>query len=213
MYLKVDRSNITNASLDDQVIILKLTDAQADMMLHAIGADNKKAARYRYNNIYHAYRNYYDAGGTDIETWNEITDLGLADRQGTYFTVNSHGLKILEVLTSATIFSDIDCVADCRMPALNYLMLSYVMDKDHRPVSAMQVSQYLHVSYQIARDTVTDLLRNGFVDKVNYSGYNEDTKTPFCFSGYTITQKTKDLDRFKTVQDNFTVYLKGLGKK
>lgn len=64
-YLKANMDSLTKL-----ILPYEPTQKQADLMLHAIGADSRKARRYKEKSFYHAYRNGFDA---DVEA-NKLKD-------------------------------------------------------------------------------------------------------------------------------------------
>lgn len=54
---------------------------------HCIGLDHKKPYKRHGRYFYRPYRNYYDAGGKDVEVWDMLVDEGYAESG----EENSHG--------------------------------------------------------------------------------------------------------------------------
>lgn len=72
-----------------------------DLAKHCIGLDRKKPYTRHGKKFYKPYRNYYDAGGRDVDIWNDMYKLGYAgrgkkDRYGGYmFWMTREGLDWL----------------------------------------------------------------------------------------------------------------------
>ena len=121
--LKVDRDRLSTV----QKILLNrhfpqdVSDRQAEMMLHALGADNQPARTYRNNRFYHAYRNHFDAGGADVAEWTDLVAKGYAEKY-TFYHVTVKGIHLLEWLTQCRIWDARHNVADCRRAVLEELM-------------------------------------------------------------------------------------------
>lgn len=45
---------------------------------HCIGLDHKKPCKWHGRYFYRPYRNYYDAGGKDVEIWDTMVSAGYA---------------------------------------------------------------------------------------------------------------------------------------
>lgn len=170
-----------------------ITDHQAELMLHAIGADYKKERRYLGRKIYHAYRNYYDAGGYDIKLWNDLVAKGYAEKGGHFYHVTTDGLRLLELMTNSTIYDNYDCVADCKTEVLKFFMKAdvYCGYGCWFPTSAKSVAVNLMMPLDLARKTSKKLAEEGLLVRGHEGGIS-DEGYPYCHHGYYLTQKARD---------------------
>lgn len=77
----------------------KVTVKQIDDMKHALGFDNRKVRGTKHRK-YEPYRNYFCAGGKDIDDWKELVELGFAEEsKENCFHVTSDGRIFLERVT------------------------------------------------------------------------------------------------------------------
>lgn len=184
-----------------------ITHQQARQMLHAIGADSKKAREYLGHLTYHAYRNYYDAGGHDKVLWDDLVGKGYADKR-TFYHVTTNGLRLLEEMTDSTIYDNYQCVGDCKTRMLESFM-KYDVACCHGswfPVSAKQVAYNLKMPLQLARDTAKHLEENGYIVKSYYGGMDEEGY-PYCIHGYYLTDKARQMERWKVLHDAEVAYI------
>lgn len=186
----------------------EITETQANQMLHAIGADHKKAREYLGRLTYHAYRNYYDAGGSDIDKWKDLVDKGYANKGGHFYHVTTDGLRLLELMTNSTIYDNYDCIGDCKTRMLESFM-KYDVACCHGswfPVSAKQIAHNLMIPLQLARDTAKHLEKQGYIVKSHYGGVDEEGY-PYCIHGYYLTDKARQIERWKVLHDAEVAYI------
>ena len=171
-------------------------------MLHAIGADYKKARKYRDHRYYHAYRNYYDAGGHDKELWEDLTGIGAATWSGVFYKVSRMGLRVLESITGCTIYDNRQNVADCRQAALEWFMRqeTAVYYGCWFPNSTKMLAHALVIPVPLARKTIHALEEEGLLRKGHY-GDIDDEGFPHCVHGYYLTKKAKELPRYKEIKE------------
>lgn len=186
----------------------KITTAQAEQMLHAIGADNKKARRYAGRKIYHAYRNYYDAGGTDIALWDDLAVKGYAQKGRCFYSVTTDGLRLLQMLTESVIYDEYDCVADFRGPMLREFIKAdvYCGHGCWFPTSAAQIAHNLMVPEKLARDTAKALAAEELIVR-GYFGGLDDEGFPYCAHGYYLTQKARQSEEWEALYKEEMEYL------
>lgn len=192
-YLKVNRDKL---SLYHEQLLLaypEITDHQADLMLHAIGADNRKFRKYKGSKFYHSYRNYYDAGGSDVEIWNDLVDKGFADHRGHFYHVTTKGIKVLEFLTQCRIWDNYENVADCKKDVLEYMIKADVFCGYGcwNPVSSGEISLQLSIPKQLVRKTLNKLSEEGLVFKGHYGGI-DDEGYPYCRHGWYLAEKARE---------------------
>lgn len=109
--LKINREGIS----DQMKVFSKypdITDHQAEMMLHALGADQKGYRSYNGSKTYNAYRNYYEAGGRDIALWEDLKEKGFAENGRPFYTVSVSGIHALEFLTQCRIWGNYQSVGE-----------------------------------------------------------------------------------------------------
>lgn len=74
----------------------KVTFKQIDDMKHALGFDNRKVTGTKHRK-YEPYRNYFCAGGNDIDDWKILVGLGFSEEgKDNYFRVTADGRDFLE---------------------------------------------------------------------------------------------------------------------
>ena len=56
-----------------------LSENEVRKMEHCVGFDRKKIYHRGGTAYYKPYRNYYDAGGTDMRVWERLVEKGFAD--------------------------------------------------------------------------------------------------------------------------------------
>lgn len=178
-----------------------VSNIQLEQMLHAIGADNKKARSYLGKLTYHAYRNYYDAGGADIELWDDLVSRDYADHHGHFYHVSVGGLRLLEIMTGATIYGNYHTVGDCKVKMLKTIMEHECACTSGSwvPVSAKSLARQLKLPVELARKTAKFLTENGFIVKDHYGGMDEDGQV-FCYHGYCLTDKARELEVYEEIQ-------------
>ena len=100
--LKIDREGmpLVDKILFGRYFPEEITDNQAEMMLHALGADNRSYRTYDKRKYYHAYRNYFDAGGTDVEQWDDLVAKDMQSNAG-FITYPSEEFTCLNISRSA----------------------------------------------------------------------------------------------------------------
>lgn len=185
-----------------------ITDHQAELMLHAIGADHRSERKYLDMKYYHAYRNYYDAGGKDIEIWNDLVDKGLAEKGGHFYHVTVYGLNMLEKLTGSVIYDDYECVGDCKTIMLEKFMKNdvYCGYGNWFPTSAKSMAVSMKIPVSLARETARYLEKQGYIQKGHYGGI-DDEGFPYCVHGYYLTDKARKLERWQVLYDQEMAYL------
>ncbi len=178
----------------------EVTPKQADMMLHAIGADHKKPRRQNNGRTYyHAYRNYYDAGGRDLELWDDLAKKGYA-RGEQYYHVTPLGLELLERLTQSTIYDDYENYADCRHTVLTEFMKDsvYCGYGCWYPTAATDIARRLHIPLSLAREACRKLVEEGYLVKDHF-GWMDDDGYVHCYHGYSVTDKTREMEEWKAL--------------
>lgn len=199
-YLKVDREGM---SLIEKCLLKRyypeeVSNYQANMMLHALGADNKEYRIYKGNKIYHSYRNYYDAGGDDIEVWNDIVTKRYADHKGHFYHVTVRGIRVLEYLTRCRIWDDYQNVADCWYAVMVELMKDNVFCGYGcwLPSSSNDLSLRLAIPQKLVLETLHHLEKIGLAMK-GYYGDIDDEGFPHCKHGWFLTKKACEVYKEK----------------
>ena len=192
--LKIDRKGMP---LADKVLFNKyypeeISDDQADMMLHALGADYRSFRKYRERRYYHAYRNFYDAGGRDVTAWDDLVANGYARKHGVYH-VTVKGIHALEYLTQCRIWGNYQCPADCRYVVLVELMRDSVSCGNGcwLPTSSNELSMRLAIPRSLILETLKELTADDLVRK-DYYGEMDDEGYVHCKHGWTLTKAAKE---------------------
>lgn len=195
-YLKVDREGM---SLIEEVLLQQhypeeVNDYQADMMLHALGADNRPYRAYKGRKYYHSYRNYYDAGGDDMDVWKDLVNKGYADHKGHFFHVSVRGIRVLEYLTRCRIWDDYQNVADCWYAVMVELMKDAVFCGYGcwLPSSSNDLSIRLAIPQKLVLETLHHLEKIGLAMK-GYYGDIDDEGLPHCKHGWFLTKKAQEV--------------------
>lgn len=202
--LKIDRDGmpLVNKVLFHRYFTEEVTDNQAEMMLHALGADNKSYRTHDKWKYYHAYRNYYDAGGADEELWNDLVAKGYAKKHGTYH-VTVNGIHLLEYLTQCRIWGNYQNTADCR-----YAVLVALMEDDvfcgyecWLPTSSVDLSRRLAIPKELVLKTLKELASDGLVEKGYYGDMDEDGCV-HCKHGWYLTElaRQKYSEKYEELQ-------------
>lgn len=180
----------------------EVSEDQVAKMLHAIGADHKRVRMYQGRMIYHAYRNYYDAGGADVAAWDDLVSKGYAQRL-TCYGVTPLGLDLLELLTGrSTIYDDFDNYADCRLAVLTQFLSAdvYCGYGCWMPTSAATVAKALHIPLALVREACRNLASEGYIEKGHY-GEMDDDGAVHCCHGYFATELARQLPKWKELHD------------
>ena len=185
-YLKIKkRDELDDISLIFLERVPECSTKQERMMLHAIGADNRSVRKTSYGqNVYFAYRNYYDAGGTDIEQWDDLVAKGYAVNKGVY-KVTTDGLRYLEIVTGGSIiYDDYSNYADCR----DVILDEYIINDKYGqlPISAVAVAKKKHIPIGLARQACRNLANEGYLNANRAKG-----QSVFGDYGYFLTEKAK----------------------
>lgn len=86
----------------------KVTYKQIDDMKHAIGFDNRKVRGTKHRR-YEPYRNYFNAGGRDVEDWEQLVSLGFATKsRENWYHVSVDGRLFLKRVTGVEILPESD---------------------------------------------------------------------------------------------------------
>lgn len=86
----------------------KVTYKQIDDMKHALGFDNRKVRGTKYRR-YEPYRNYFNAGGRDVEDWEQLASIGFATKsRENWYHVSYDGRIFLERVTGVKFLPESD---------------------------------------------------------------------------------------------------------
>lgn len=90
----------------------KVTYGQMSKMKHAIGFDKRKIRGTKHRK-YEPYRNYYCAGKADQEDWEQLVELGFAEKgreikehDSKYYFVTADGRLFIEYVTGVQILEE-----------------------------------------------------------------------------------------------------------
>lgn len=197
--LKVNREGMSTI---DKLLLHRsyeeeITDYQAEMMLHALGADNKAYRTYEKSKYYHAYRNYYDAGGEDVSEWNDLVKKGYAEKHS-FYHVTVNGIRVLEFLTQCRIWNNYHCVAECRYSVLVEMMKDSVFCgyECWLPTSSQELSLRLAIPKKLILETLRKLSDEGLVIKGHYGDMDTDGII-YCKHGWFLTEYAQEKYREK----------------
>ena len=189
-----------------------LSENEVRKMEHCVGFDRKKIYHRGGTAYYKPYRNYYDAGGTDIRVWERLVEKGFADCAepkkdgGKYYWLNRNGLNILSAYEECFIYSEnangneIDASED---------VIDILLEDDVYcgygcwiPSGARNIAIRARLPYKLTLSTLK-YLRNkcGYVDHYYEGGCNDDGEV-HCTHGWTLTKKWIDehQERHKAAQ-------------
>lgn len=92
----------------NSAIYERVTYKQIDDMKHALGFDKRKV-RGTKNRRYEPYRNYFNAGGKDVEDWEHLVSVGLATKsRENWYHVSDDGRIFLELVTGVKFLPESD---------------------------------------------------------------------------------------------------------
>lgn len=185
-YLRIkNRDELDDISLIFLERIPECSTIQERMMLHAIGADHRPLRRTSYGqNVYIAYRNYYDAGGTDIEQWDDLVAKGYATNRR-FYKVTNDGLRYLEIMTGGSIIYDAySNYTDCR----NVILDEYIINDKYGqlPMSPITVAKKKHIMIGLAKRACRNLENEGYLKANRAKG-----QSVFGDYGYVLTEKAR----------------------
>ena len=200
-YLRID-----NTELNDFLFPYRVSEKQIELMLHAIGADSKKAKPYRKGLFYYAYRNGFDASGSDIELWEDLKAKEYATKERVYH-VSPIGINFLERITHSTIYL-YDCVGDAKSHVLTALIKSacYCGYGCWNPTPMKSIAKRIHAPLRVVKECLSELENEGLVKRTHEGGQDEDGYA-YCFHGWALTEKAYELDEYKKAWNEECEYL------
>lgn len=172
----------------------EVSDYKAEMMLHALGSDNRPYTTYKGQKTFHAYRNYYDAGGHDAEEWNDLVSKGYATKKANgMYHVTVKGIRVLEFLTQCRIWDNYLCVADCWNAVLIEMMKDDVFCGYGcwLPTTSRELSFRLAIPQKLVLKTLRSLEYGGYVMKGHFGGQDEDGYV-HCKHGWYLTKHAQE---------------------
>lgn len=181
----------------------ELSENEINKMKHCVGYDERKCYHRNGVRYFKPYRNYYDAGGTDVKLWEGLKEKGFAestekeDQHGCkYFWLNHSGLNILSAAVETYIYSDnargneIDASED----VIEILLADAVFCGYGcwLPTSIKDISLRGRLPKKLVADTLHYLQdKCGYVEKTYYGGC-DDEGFPHCTHGWELTKKWID---------------------
>lgn len=179
-----------------------LSENEVRKMEHCVGFDRKKIYHRGGTAYYKPYRNYYDAGGTDMRVWERLVEKGFADCAepkkdgGKYYWLNRNGLNILSAYEECFIYSEnangneIDASEDVIDILLEDAV--YCGYGCWIPSGARNIAIRARLPYKLTLSTLK-YLRNkcGYVAHY-YEGGCNDEGFPHCTHGWVLTKKWLD---------------------
>lgn len=182
----------------------ELSESEIAKMEHAIGYRGGKGSYTRKGTRYlKPYRNYYDAGGTDVAIWNGLVKKGCAeclredDRGGAYFKLTNQGLNILSAAKKCFIYSENarGNVADA-WPDVVEAMLTREVFCGYGcwfPISAREISLKARLPMSLVKDALHYLRdEKGYVANDYYGDCDPEEGTLCCVHGWCLTKKWKE---------------------
>lgn len=195
---------MTNAELHEKAV-KALSDIEVSKMEHCIGWDKRKVYHRNGMAYFKPYRNYYDAGGTDIAIWERLTERGFAYKArekkdgGCYYWLNKTGLNILSAYEEVYIYSDnangneIDASEDVLEVLLDDAV--YCGYGCWLPSGAKSIATRARLPLKLTMDTLRYLRdKCGYV-RHDYEGECDDEGFPHCTHGWSLTKKWIDENR------------------
>lgn len=202
---------MTNEELHEKAV-KALSDIDVRKMEHCIGWDKRKVYHRNGMAYFKPYRNYYDAGGTDIAIWERLTERGFADKAKEkedgecYYWLNRTGLNILSAYKEVYIYSDnangneIDASEDVIDILLDDAV--YCGYGCWIPAGAKNIAIRARLPYKLTLSTLKYLRdKCGYVAHYYEGGCNDDGEV-HCTHGWTLTKKWIDehQERHKVAQ-------------
>lgn len=90
------------------MVYKNVTYGQIEIMKHAIGFKNEKVRGTKYRR-YEPYRNYYDAGGDDVNECEFLVSVGFMEKSREHlYHVTDDGKKFLYYVLGVRILADMD---------------------------------------------------------------------------------------------------------
>lgn len=189
-----------------------LSENEVRKMEHCVGFDRKKIYRRGGMAYFKPYRNYYDAGGTDVHIWERLVERGFADCAepkkdgGKYYWLNRNGLNILSAYEECFIYSEnangneIDASED----VIDILLADavYCGYGCWIPSGARNIAIRARLPYKLTLSTLKYLQNKwGYVAHYYEGGCNDDGEV-HCTHGWTLTKKWIDehQERYKAAQ-------------
>lgn len=83
----------------------ELTAPEIEKMKHCIGFSSRKTYKRRGITYFKPFRNYYDAGPTDVPVWECLLEKGYAEKNKCYW-VTLEGLRVLSEALDVFIYSE-----------------------------------------------------------------------------------------------------------
>lgn len=189
-----------------------LSDIEVEKMCHCIGWDARNVYHRKGAAYFKPYRNYYDAGGTDIAIWESLAERGFADKAkedksgGRYYWLNRNGLNILSAYKEVFIYSD--NASGNEMDASEDVLEVLLDDEVYCgygcwiPSGARSIAIRARLPYKLTLSTLRYLRdKCGYV-RHDYEGSCDDEGFPHCTHGWSLTKKWIDENRkrYKTAQ-------------
>lgn len=90
----------------NSAIYEKVTYKQIDNMKHAIGFSNRRVRGTKHRR-YEPYRNYFNTGECDVTDWEQLVDIGFADKgKDNWYSVSDDGREFLSMVTDVDILPE-----------------------------------------------------------------------------------------------------------
>lgn len=90
----------------NSTVYQNVTYKQISDMKHAIGFDNRKIRGTKHRK-YEPYRNYYNTGPGDIDSWEQLVSIGFAEKGAeNWYSVTDDGRYFLRLVTGVEILQE-----------------------------------------------------------------------------------------------------------
>ena len=175
---------------------------EKELMLHALGYNDKGNGCSHGKRYYIPYRNYYGAGGVH-NTWEELCRKGLAETSNhSYYHVTNKGLAELSAELGVYIYSDSAYgLYKSKRTTLKAICENDAAIADHWfPISTKQISKETRLPITRVRESLKELCEEGLVKKDYVGGQDDDGKV-FCIHGYVLTEKGEEDPYFREANE------------
>ena len=184
-----------------------VSDKDVSKMCHCVGYNKKKVYHRNGKAYFKPHRNYFYAGGSDIELWERLVEIGIADKnkngnagdKNIYYWLNKRGLDMLSYLLNVYIYSEsasgneIDASEDVIEVLLEDEV--YCGYECWLPSSAKDIAFRARLPRKLTIDTLHYLRdKCGYVKNDSYGDIDSDG-FPRCTHGWSITKKWLDEHR------------------
>ena len=171
----------------------EITELERDRMEHCIGFTCRKIYTRGKVKYFKPYRNFYDAGGSDISIWEGLSKKGYAkSNDKNLFWITNKGLEALSDIEKVYIYSKNACcnVIDAKKDVIDVLLEDYVeISNMGCPAPAESIARRARLPKRLVLETLHYLRdKLGYVTYEHFGGIDEEG-FPHCYHGWSLTQK------------------------